>query len=67
MFCKVTQDKDTVYVRPTWLGKFLWKISFGRIVPHKYFKRDFGPKCFDGRSLHVSGIASVTIDGNLIA
>jgi hypothetical protein len=49
------------------LGKFLWKISFGRIVPHKYFKRDFGPRCFDGRSLHVSGIASVTIDGNLVA
>jgi hypothetical protein len=67
MFCKVTQDEKTVYVRPSWLGKILFKFSFGWIRPHIYFKRDFGPDCFDGRSLHVSGVADVTIDGNLMA
>jgi len=65
MFCRVTQDSKYVYLKPTWLGRLLKRLTRGRFIPHHTFTRDFGVGCFDGRCLKVSG-CSVTLKGNLL-
>jgi hypothetical protein len=65
MFCRLLTDDRFIIVEPSFIGKFVYFVTFGAFRPSIMFSRDFGLGSSDGKCLSIKPPCSVTVIGNL--